>query len=38
MPIQAKSHRFQPLSVCKRLEPEALSMELEAIKGIYPWI
>ena len=32
MPMQAKSHRFQPLSVCKRLEPEALSMELEAVK------
>ena len=33
MPILAKSHRFQPLSVCKQLEPEALSMELEAVKG-----
>ena len=33
MPIQAKSHRFQPLSVCNGLEPEVLSMELEAVKG-----
>lgn len=31
MPMQAKSHRLQPLSVCKRLEPEALSMGLEAV-------